>query len=88
MSRISPRSHITFTSSCEEHLHNEDLQACHCNHEHCLDNVHVEYPLFRALDCAGVSVLARTEVLLLSRESRYLSGELKDSLFDAAELLD
>lgn len=63
----------TFPAASEEHLHDEDLQTGHGNHEASLDDIEVEDSLLRAPHSAEVPVLTRTEVLLLPDQCRDLA---------------
>ena len=70
---VDPTSQLTFPATSEEVLHNKDLQRRHCNHQSTLNQIEVEYPPLCALDRTEVSVLSRTEVLLLPCQGRYLA---------------
>lgn len=81
------RGTLTFSATREEHAHDEDLQACHADHQSALKQAEVEYPLLRAAHRAEVPVLTRAKVLLLPRDRRYPALDERDRLFYAAKLL-
>ena len=62
------RLYYTFPGALEEEFYDEHLQACHGDHEPALHQTEIEDALLCALDCAKVSVLACSEVLLVARD--------------------
>ena len=79
--------HVSFTSTSEEHPHDEDLQASHADHDSAFQQTEVEHSLLRAPDRAEVPVFTCAEVLLLAGEGGDLAGHAEDGLLNTAELL-
>ena len=61
-------SYIALPATRKEHLHNENLQCSHSNHQAAFNYAEIEDSLFCAPHCAEVPVLACAEVFLLARE--------------------
>lgn len=82
-----PTSDVALSTASEEHLDDKDLKTRHGDHEPALQQTEIEYPLLRALDCAGIAILSRAEVFLLSDNAGRLLCQLQDRLFHHAQLL-
>lgn len=71
----------------EEEPDDEDLQSSHANDKTNLDHAEVDNSLLGTVDRAEISVLAGSEVLLVSRNGRELARDLEDRLFQNRSLL-
>lgn len=70
----------------EEEPNHENLKGSHADNETALDQAEVDNPLLGASDSAEVTVLARPEVLLVSRHGRKLTRDLDYGLLEGCGL--
>jgi hypothetical protein len=77
---------LTFPSPLEKEPHNKHLQRSHGNHHQTLNNAKIEDSPLSAAHSAKVSVLARTEVFLVSGDCRQEVRHLCDGFFDGGGL--
>lgn len=78
----SDRSHISLSRPLEKEPDDKDLQPCHDNHKATFHQRKVEDSPLCTPDGAEIPVLARAEVLLVSRNSGELGAELEDGFFE------
>jgi hypothetical protein len=71
-------SRPTFSSTLEEEPDHQDLQGSHSNHHTYFNQAEIEDSLLCALDCAEITVLSCSEVLLHSADRAQLSADLED----------
>jgi hypothetical protein len=69
---------LTLAPSLEEHSDDKDLQTSHADHHQTLNDGEVEDSLLCASDGGEVSVLASSEVFLLTGDCAELTAELED----------
>ena len=71
----------------EEELDNKDLEPSHGENKPALQQAEGENAPLCALNRAEVSVLARPEVFLVTRDGRQLCRQLEDGFFEDGGLL-
>lgn len=79
---------LTLAPSLEEHSDDKDLQTGHADHHQTLNDGKVEDSLLCASDGGEVSILASSEVFLLTGDCAELTAELEDRVLEGRSLLN